>query len=85
MYVREYLIHNQYFKPPHGAPPVYMQPFKLRSCLTCWKTLSIALRAAGHINVFMVCAVVTEPLPPAAQQQARLFPCAAHIIQKNGA
>lgn len=53
--------------------------------LTGRQTLAAALRTARYVNILPVRAVVLEPLPFVAQQQAGLFSGAAHFIQVNGA
>ena len=71
-------IHNQYFKgyiePLSAINGFYAMCIllksysKIRFCLTRWKTVSIAISAARNVHIFMVCAVMSEPLLPVAQQ-----------------
>lgn len=51
---------------PFNAILAFKSYSKIRFCLTHWKTLSIATRAASDVNIFMMCAVVPEPLVPVA-------------------
>lgn len=53
--------------------------------LTGRQSLPAALGTARYVNILPVRAVVLEPLPFVAQEQAGLLSGAAHLIQVNGA